>query len=67
MIKNVTVVELNISIVTTFLNTQIWNGMEYNVYVVTKFSNKFYEKLKERFLNKCKHSNQDNNKFALFL
>ena len=31
------------------------------------YQHKFNEKLKERFFNTCKFSNNDNNKFALLL
>ena len=62
MIKNVKLVELNISIATVFLKAQGW-FISYN----QKYHGKLNEKLKEWFLNARKYSNHDSNKFNLWL
>ena len=62
-------VELNISIATVFLNTQILDDLiEYKCLCYRKsYQQNFDEKLRERFLNTPKYSNHDNNKFILLL
>ena len=69
MIKNVKHVELKISIVTVFLNTQTLNDLiEYKCLCCNKnYQCKFDEKLKEQFFNTYKFSNLKNNKFILSL
>ena len=62
MIKNVKLVELNISIATVFLKAQRW-FISYN----QKYHGKLNEKLKEWFLNTRKYSNHDSNQFILWL
>ena len=66
VIRNKKLVELNISNVTVFLNTQILRWFS-KICLCCNFpyQQKFDEKLKERFFNTCKFSNHDNNKFAL--
>ena len=70
-IKNVKLVELNISIATVFLNMQtlkMINKMQ--IFDLNKNKNcqiKLDEKLKERFFNTYKFSKHDNNKFILLL
>ena len=66
MIKNVKLVESNISIAIVFLNMQTLKVI--NVCVVTKIINTSLTKmLKERFFNTYKFSDHDNNKFILLL
>ena len=67
-IKNVKHVELNISIATVFLNTQILKITEYKCLCCNKnYQQGFDKKLKEHFFNTYNFSNHNNNKFMLFL
>ena len=65
--------ELNIGIVTVLLNTQnlkmnTEDLIEYKcLYCNKKYQHKFDKNLKESFFNKYKFSNNNNNKFILFL
>ena len=71
--KNVKLVELNIGIVTVLLNTQnlkmiTEDLIEYKcLYCNKKYQHEFDKNLKESFFNKYKFSNNNNNKFILFL
>ena len=68
MIKNVKYVELNISIATVFLSTQILKIAEYKCLRCNKnYQQESDKKLKEHFFNTYNFSNHDNNKFMLFL
>ena len=58
MIENVKLVELNRSIATVVSNMKT---------LKMNHQRKFYEILKERFLNTYKFSNHDNNKFILLV
>ena len=61
MIKNVKLEELNVSIATVFLNFKD-NLIEYKCLCCNNnYQLKFEEKLKERFLNTHKYSNNENN------
>ena len=70
MIKNGKLTELNISIATVFLNTQILKIIN-RIQVFCCYKNyqhkKVDERLKEQFFNTCKISTHDNNKFILLL
>ena len=66
MIKNVKLVELNITIVTVSLNIQAQQNKKRSSYNKIHHR-KFKEKLKERFFYKYKFSNHDNYKFILLL
>ena len=59
-------VELNISITTVFLNTQTLTEYKCS-YCNKNYQHKFYEKLKELFLNTCKFFKYDNNQVILLL
>ena len=64
-IKDVKLVELNINIVTFFLEYADFKDdlIEYKcLYCNKNYQQKFDEKLKEQFFNTCKFSNHDNNK-----
>ena len=63
-IKNVKLVELNISIATVFLNTQI---LKICLCCNKNYQHKFDEKLKKLFFNTYKVSNHDSTKFILLL
>ena len=69
IIKNVKLAELNISIVTNFLNTQNqrWFNRIKMFMLQQKYQWKFNEKLKEQVFNTYKFSNCDNSKFILLL
>ena len=60
MIRNVKLVELNISIADDLIEYKC-------LYCNKKEQQKFDKQLKERFLNTCKHPIHDNNKFILLL
>ena len=70
MIKNLKHVESNICIATVFWNIYNFKDdlIEYKCLCWRKnYQHKFNEKLKERFFNACKFSNNDNNKFISLL
>ena len=68
MIKNVKLVELNVSITTVFLKSFKVDLTEYNFLFCNKiYRHKFDEKLNEQFFNAYKFSDHDKNNFILFL
>ena len=68
MIKNVKLVELNVSITTVFLKSFKVDLTEYNCLFCNKiYRHKFNEKLNEQFFNAYKFSDHDKNNFILFL